>query len=142
MKIAAGEGGLTVEKDGKVTHLGAAGPAPDWLPVFPGTSGYGTGVGASGIPGLPAEFEGAAVFAVTADGTPDDALAWYREQFAAAGFEVTGPDGYGASGSAGGAAGKMLTARNHDGSRVARVVALGGTAAGSSGTQLFIAVSE
>ncbi len=142
VKIAAGEGGLTVEKDGQVTRLGAAGPAPDWLPVFPGTGGYGTGVGASGFPGLPAEFEGAAVFALTVDGTPDDALAWYREQLGAAGFEVTGPDGYGASGDAGGAAGKMLTARNHDGSRIARVVALGGTAAGASGTQLFIAVSE
>jgi hypothetical protein len=142
VKIEAGKGGVTVEKDGKVTHLGAAGPAPDWLPLFPGTGGYGTGVGASGLHGVPAEFEGAAVYALTVDGTPDDALAWYREQLGAAGCEVTGPDGYGASGSAGAAAGKMLTARSHDGARVARVFALGGSAGGAKGTQLFIAVNR
>ena len=142
VKIEAGEGGLTVEKDGKVTRLGATGPAPGWLPIFPGTGGYGTGVGAAGLHGVPAEFEGAAVYTLTVDRTPDEVLAWYREQFRAGGFEVTGPAGYGASGSAGGAAGKMLTARSHDGSRVARVVVLGGSAAGATGTQLFVAVND
>lgn len=142
VSIAAGEGGLAVEKNGKVTRFGAAGPAPAWLPVLPGTGGYGTGVGASGVPGLPADFEESAVYPATVDRTPDEVLAWYREQFGAAGFEVTGPVGYGASGGAGGAAGKMLTARSRDGSRVARVVALGGSAAGATGTQIFVAVSE
>jgi len=142
VKIAAGEGGVTVEKDGKVSRLGATGPAPDWLPVFPGSGGYGTGVEVSALHGVPAQFEGAAVYTLTIGQTPDAALAWYREQFAAAGFEVTGPDGYGASGGAGEAAGRMITARSHDGSRLARIVALGGSAAGATGTQLFVAVNE
>ena len=142
VKIAAGEGGLTVEKDGKVSRLGAVGPAPGWLPVFPGTGGYGTGVEVSALHGVPAQFEGAAVYTLTIGQTPDAALAWYREQFAAAGFEVTGPDGYGAARGAGAAAGKLLTARSRDGSRVARIVALGGSAAGATGTQVFVAVNE
>jgi hypothetical protein len=147
VKIEAGEGGVTIEKDGQVKRLGTAGPAPDWLPLYPGTGGYEAGFAARGFPGLAPGEEGAAVYPLTVSDPPDAVLDWYAAQFRAAGFEVATPEGYagsiGETGPLSGAAsGKLLTARNHDGSRVARVLALGGKAGNAGGSQVFVAVGE
>ena len=145
VKVEAGAGGVSLERDGTVTRLGAAGPAPDWLPLYPGAAEYGRGVSAQGVPGFGSGLEGA-VYSLSVAETPDEVLAWYAAEFRAAGFEVGEPQGQAVTLSEGGpwggsASGKLLVARNHDGSRVARVLALGGKAGASEGTQVFVAVN-
>ncbi len=147
VKIEAGAGGVTLERDGTVSRLGAAGPAPDWLPTYPGTTGYGSGFSARGFPGVGGGVEGSAVYSLSVAETPDAVLAWYASEFRAAGFDVEEPQGQAVTISedspwGGTATGKLLVARNHDGSRVVRVLALGGKTGASEGTQVFVAVSS
>lgn len=155
LKVDAGDGGVTIERDGTATRLGAAGPAPDWLPIYPGTAGYESGFSARGFPGLPGAglpgadgvpgVDGATVYALAVAETPDAVLAWYATELRAAGFEVGEPQGHavtigGGAPWSGSATGKLLAARNHDGSRVVQVLALGGTAGNASGSQVFVAL--
>ncbi|MCU0231494.1 MAG: hypothetical protein MUC67_08965 [Acidobacteria bacterium] len=145
VRIEAGAGGVMLERDGTVTQLGAAGPAPDWLPTYPGTTGYESGFSARGFPGVGGGVEGSAVYSLTVAESPEEVVAWYAAEFRAAGFEVGEPQGQAVtinqSGPLGGtASGTLLVARNHDGSRVARVLALGGKSEAAGGAQVFVAV--
>lgn len=142
VRVAAEEGGITVDRDGTVARLGAVGPAPDWLPVYPGGEGYGTGLGATGVPGLPEDLAGTRAWSVTVPDPPDEVLAWYGERLAAQGFEVGAPEGFGLEAAGGKAAGRSLTARHRHDGRELRVLAFGGKAGGTAGTEVVVTLRE
>jgi len=142
VRVAAEEGGIAIDHDGTVARLGMIGPAPAWLPVYPGSDGYGTGLGASGLPWLPAELAGTKAWRLTLSDPPEKVLAWYGERLEAEGFEVGAPEGFSLGGSQETAAGRCITARQRRDPREVRVFVLGGEAGGTKRTEVVVALHD